>query len=234
MKDFYILSTHKSPASVWQNKKVYSRLYRIEALVPGKAEIPSLAFQYFQKKKSKNQFVISPVKFEIESKGKGEARFHDIRDVNTIKLVPFWMWLLLGILPFFGLGIGIYYWKRHQAVEKIEIKDPKEIALEALEHLLSLNYLRKGEFKLFYFELTKIVRNYMEGAYSLRAPHQTTEEFLLELSYSEEFSKCIREKIIHFLNKADLVKYAAQIPSLQEIDEILFSAKTIINSEVNA
>lgn len=62
--------------------------------------------------------------------------------------------------------------------QKIKKMSPKERAFFELSALLKKKLPEKGLFKDFYIELTMVVRRYIERRYGIRAPEQTTEEFL--------------------------------------------------------
>ena len=84
-------------------------------------------------------------------------------------------------------------------------------------------------FKDFYLRLTGIVRNYIEGITSLRAPEQTTEEFLREMGQKEVFSKEQSAGLKEFLEAADMVKYAAQRPDASQVESSIHRAKEFID-----
>ena len=58
---------------------------------------------------------------------------------------------------------------------------PEEIAQAALALLLAENLPGRGLVKEFYLRLTGIVRQYVEDTTGIRAPEQTTEEFLRDM-----------------------------------------------------
>jgi len=103
--------------------------------------------------------------------------------------------------------------------------DPKEEARLALEWLLSRGHIEAGRFGLFYLELTGIVRRFIERTTGLRAAEETTEEFLRELPSSEAFDRPQQEALKAFLEAADLVKFAAQIPSGSEVEGAVDAAR---------
>jgi hypothetical protein len=57
---------------------------------------------------------------------------------------------------------------------------------------LAENLPARGAFKEFYLRLTGIVRQYIEGTTGIRAPEQTTEEFLRDVRSSNTFPVCAR------------------------------------------
>ncbi|MCD6392935.1 MAG: hypothetical protein J7M40_05460, partial [Planctomycetes bacterium] len=61
----------------------------------------------------------------------------------------------------------------------------------------------------------------IEHRFSLRAPERTTEEFLIELKYSEALASEYRNDLKLFLEHCDLVKFARYEPSADQITRTL-------------
>ena len=78
--------------------------------------------------------------------------------------------------------------------------------------LLAENLPGRGLVKEFYLRLTGIVRQYVEDTTGIRAPEQTTEEFLRDMRSSAAFPPERSVRLAEFLEAADLVKYAGQQP----------------------
>ena len=89
---------------------------------------------------------------------------------------------------------------------------PEEIAQAALALLLAENLPGRGLVKEFYLRLTGIVRQYVEDTTGIRAPEQTTEEFLRDMRSRAVFPPERSVRLAEFLEAADLVKYAGQQP----------------------
>lgn len=100
---------------------------------------------------------------------------------------------------------------------------------------LAHDRLAQRDVKRFYVELTGIVRRYIEQTTGVRAPEQTTEEFLREIGRSKRVisqgEESPREGVSRdwlvaptlvsalkdFLESADLVKFAAHQPQEKDI-----------------
>jgi hypothetical protein len=67
----------------------------------------------------------------------------------------------------------------------------------------------------FYVTLSGIVRRYLEDRFGLHSPEQTTQEFLEALSRSPDLTRGHQDLLQEFLEGADLVKFAHQLPDLQ-------------------
>lgn len=108
-------------------------------------------------------------------------------------------------------------------------KTPEEIAQSALAALLAENLPRRGLVKEFYLRLTGIVRQYIEDTTGLRAPEQTTEEFLRDMRSRAAFPPERSVRLAEFLEAADMVKYAGQQPEQSQIEEAIFRAREFVD-----
>lgn len=107
---------------------------------------------------------------------------------------------------------------------------PDVIASLELDRLIQEDLPRQGRVKEFYLRLTGIVREYIEGTTGLRAPEQTTEEFLREVRHSDRFDGSHAVRLQDFLEAADMVKYAAQQPNEENISQSVSRAKEFIST----
>jgi len=137
--------------------------------------------------------------------------------------------IALGIL---ALAAGAYFlWKRRRKAEEETVPPvpPHEQAYEALEKLLREDLLTQGQVKLFYLRLSNILRHYIEGRFSLRAPERTTEEFLIDLRAGDDFSAEQKALLRRFLEHCDLVKFAKHDPTRAEIDQSVDACRNFID-----
>jgi hypothetical protein len=108
-------------------------------------------------------------------------------------------------------------------------RTPEEIARAALERLLAENLPGRGLVKEFYLRLTGIVRQYVEDTTGIRAPEQTTEEFLRDMRSRAAFPPERSVQLAEFLEAADLIKYAGQQPGEGQIDQAIARAHEFVN-----
>jgi hypothetical protein len=139
---------------------------------------------------------------------------------------------LVGGAALAALGYGLWrLLRRVQRAVKLSRMSPRERALTELAELLAKDLLTKQQVKLFYFELTMIVRAYVERAHAIRAPEQTTEEFLQAVSQDLRFSSEVVNRLRAFLQAADMVKYAAYRPDRPTVDQALATARNYIETD---
>jgi len=107
---------------------------------------------------------------------------------------------------------------------------PQELAFLELQRIVQQE-LSERDVKLFYVELTGVVRRYIERTTGIHAPEQTTEEFLREINSAEVFLGDEQSRLGAFLESADLVKFAAHQPTAHDIEESFRRAKVFIGLE---
>lgn len=108
-------------------------------------------------------------------------------------------------------------------------KKAHEIAYEALNELKSRKLPASGFVKEYYFEISRIVRCYIENRFSLKAPEMTTEEFLYSLKDSYILTGPQKDIIKEFLNQCDLVKFAKYGPTVDEVEASFATAKRLVD-----
>lgn len=89
---------------------------------------------------------------------------------------------------------------------------PHERALRELAELLARQWIEQRNVEPFYVALSGIVRRYIEDRFHLRAPEQTTEEFIRAAANSAALSYDHRQLTTSFLEQCDLVKFARHQP----------------------
>ncbi len=137
--------------------------------------------------------------------------------------------------PWWSAAVGLValaaliWWRRRRRRAATQEKplSPQELAYLELQRLLERR-LAEEDVKLYYVELTGIVRRYIERTTQIRAPEQTTEEFLREVSRRQAFPADESRRLQLFLESADLVKFAAHRPHAEDIEESFQRAKAFI------
>lgn len=138
------------------------------------------------------------------------------------------LWLAALIL-LLASGGGLLVWRRsrRRAVEAAVELSPRELAWLELEQLIEQN-LAQEDVKLFYVELTGVVRRFIERTTGVSAPEQTTEEFLSQIARDTTFAPEESRHLKDFLESADLVKFAAHQPRTEDIEKAFDRAKLFI------
>ncbi len=141
-----------------------------------------------------------------------------------------YVWVLLGVFGLFGLVYWLLkYWKSNYrnkvvALEEqglLSIEPAHLIALRRLDDLRRGQLLEKGEFKLFYDQLSEVAREYLENRFQIKALEMTTEEFLLSLGRMDFLGPAQKNILAEFLQYSDLVKFAKHQPVKEEGEKAL-------------
>lgn len=110
---------------------------------------------------------------------------------------------------------------------------PHTVAFRRLDDLLAQHLVQNGQFREFYNAISSILRDYIEQRFAIRAPEQTTEEFLAVLQREPERLAPEHHRLLQqFLAHTDLVKYARATPSPQEISQTIADTRAFITETI--
>lgn len=240
--DFLVLDySEKSTDLQGKTIPLHSRLfhYRLEPVSSGKHLIRTLAIEFTDNRPDseavgqKVRIESKPIEMTITSELDGQVP--DLANLEPMlppialgSKVP-WNW----IIPCGMLGlilISLLWFTRNPKIKSpvVPARPPAEIASEQLRQLLAENLPAQGLVKEFYLRLTAIVREFIEGSTGIRAPEQTTEEFLRDSRLGEVFSKSQSDSLKEFLEAADMVKYAGSLPESSQIERSIERAREFI------
>jgi hypothetical protein len=139
-----------------------------------------------------------------------------------------------------------YLASRKQVVdeEPQPIIDPRkahEIAYDELLALKEKQLWQSQQFKLYYTELTEILRRYIYNRYTIEAMEQTTDDIISEFRQNKQ----LREKkdeiklLSDVLRLADLVKFAKYQPlpdecsrSFSQVETFVDNTREILNENI--
>lgn len=130
-----------------------------------------------------------------------------------------------------ALIVGLLLYKLiRRIVRTIKLRQmsARQRALLELDELVARQLVEHGKFKDFYFELTAVVRRYIERSHGIRAPEQTTEEFLASAGADPRFPKESLGKLKAFLVAADWVKFADYRPGPDAVPEAIQTARNYV------
>jgi hypothetical protein len=144
--------------------------------------------------------------------------------------IPFWIWAVVALVIACATT-GIWLWRRRNGEKAAlaSVLSPEELARRELRKLADSGWM-ETDVKRYFVEVTAVVRRYVERTTGIRAPEQTTEEFLREMSRTNRFvgSGVSPTALKDFLESADLVKFAAHPPRREDIEESFHRAETFI------
>lgn len=164
----------------------------------------------------------------------------EVPDSVQTELAPVWIapsfWTVASwvgaLLLVVALGYLVFRLTRRLHKEAVLRRlSPRERAMRELEELLRKHLVENDQVKDFYVELTMIVRRYIERAHGVRAPEQTTEEFLLAVQDDARFDATVVTRLRTFLEAADLVKFAAYHPDEANVDAATRTAREYVEAD---
>ncbi|MBW6515670.1 MAG: hypothetical protein K0B81_03510 [Candidatus Cloacimonetes bacterium] len=215
--DVFVINDIKKELSTIDNKQISSFNYRFSAFETGELRLPSLNFEVFDTETSEIiNLRTSPVELKVTSVlADTSAVIKDIAGPLRLRL-GFWDYLVPLVSLIILVGIVIMFWKKiFQKKELIETAKEQEtrpayqIALELLEDLKQKRLLEKGNYLEYYFQLSFILRFFLELNYKFNAVEMTSSEIKQQIN---GFPLKERTDLNKFLNETDLVKFAKQVP----------------------
>ncbi|NLP57111.1 hypothetical protein [Lutibacter sp. B1] len=135
-----------------------------------------------------------------------------------------WLWWIIPILVL--IAVVLYFiFRKKEKKETIKIAIPPiQEALQRLKELDEKHLLEQKKIKIYYSELTDIVRTYIEKDIHIPALESTTNELIETITDFNESSKLgiskeTIQQLKEVLQNADLVKFAKSKPIVEEIKE---------------
>lgn len=196
------------------DRRLQIREYEIEPEFEGTIKFPTMEVYYRKAAEVKeDRLEIEPVEITVTATelGGDAIAFRPARgliETDRIEAMQRRIWpkVLGAVAIAAALVVVVVWWARRP---KVEPPPPPahEIALKRLRELERSDLIGRRKVEPFFVAVTEIVRDYIEGAFGLRAPEQTTEEFLAGLATAREVARH-REVLQPFLTAADEVKFA--------------------------
>ncbi len=235
IKDYNIYEEESKNKST--NVKIVE--YKITTYFLGEFEIPSIEIQYEDKNKEKGSIKTEPIIIKVVPIKRLPSDEDDIRDIKEQEHIKNYIWLYILIATAAaGLIIFAYfYYKKHFKKETLEMEPEKDIKripedIEALEKIRALqekDYLKNKKFKIFYFELSEIIREYLHRRYNIYTLERTSYEIMLDLKKILADKKLL-ESFNSFFAHTDMVKFAKYMPTHNEIKGTIDKAIQLINT----
>ncbi len=182
------------------------------------------------------------VSFNVQSMLTGtNADWSQMRDLHDLARWPdrFPRWLLVLLVSAVAVGLGawllrLYLARARRLAAQAPRIPPHEAALLALRMLREKPWIEEENYRPFYWELTDILRRFVESRFGLHAPERTTEEFLTEATQSKQLHFRTQNQLFAILDFADRVKFAKHLPKQDDMRAALDTAETLVRETIPA
>ncbi len=164
----------------------------------------------------------SEIFIEVESVLPEDGEVTGIRGLKPLRQVqaptPWWLWALAGAGAVLLVVLGVWLRRRRRRQRSVPPRPAHEIAFEALARLRETDFEDAQEMRRFHFEISEVVRGYVENRFTLNATDLTTEEIAAMLDEVRGLAGDHGQLLRRFLTATDQVKFAAHEPSEEEIE----------------
>jgi hypothetical protein len=233
--DFLIRNFREPLPEFAGDREITRQIYTLEPSRTGALQVDPIVVHFVDKRPQgdgrQHSVETEAVTIQVLSVVKDAPSLADLKGLEPPRELPgeplLWPWFALTVLGAALISGVIWYRRRRAKLSAPEPLSPRQQAHRELEELWRSDVARH-DVKQFYVELTSIVRRYIERTTGIRAPDQTTEEFLREIGGSDRFSREERQKLRDFLESADLVKFAAHRPVPSDIEESYRRARLFV------
>ncbi len=168
-------------------------------------------------------------------------KIFDIKGIEDTPLTFAEFWERFGLYIIFSLigillAIGTYFFiKKRRENRPVFIPQAPKIpphitALSDLKKLKAKELWQKEKVKLYYTELTDILRHYIEARFAVPAIEYTSDEILGSLKNADLISPTDYSELAQILNFADLTKFAKLNPLPHDNDRCMQYAFNFIES----
>jgi hypothetical protein len=160
------------------------------------------------------------------------ASLRDVKDpLELDRPVSFYVWaggvavLLAAAAAGIAWAIARHYQSGPATARRVA---PDVWAMDQLRALSESDLLGRGLIHDYYMRLSEIVRGYIEDRFGVRAPEQTTDEFLAEARMHGALGDAHKSLLADFLMACDMVKFARYEPPREESDRAFDAARDFV------
>ena len=220
------------------NERLHAeRVYHVDAVKPGSYRLPDVDVSVSVGAET-NSFTLPPFVLqarELTAEEKAAAAaFQESAPLSALdKQKPHslgWFVVVLAALALAGL-LWKFFWRK-KPLPAAPPRPAWDVALARLHELRLRNLPIQGQTERYYVDLSAILRYYLEDRFGLRAPEQTTPEFLDAAAQNGSLTAEQQEFMALFLRHSDRVKFARHEPSVVEMEQRLAEAERFIENTV--
>jgi hypothetical protein len=202
----------------------------------GDVEIPSFVFNVTDSLGNIEGEIGKTLRTTIHSVLPDDTTSIDIADIKEpIKLrEPIWPYLAIAggiVLIVVLIYISRKYLRKEEEVPVVPPRPPWEIAYEKLDNLKNEKHVEFGRLGKYYFELSLIIREYIEGRLGFPAAEYTTFE-LENTPNLKEIEEFLYKRLFDLFYRADLAKFARFSPTNENAESDMGFAYDFISKTI--
>ena len=225
---------------------VWTHTYELERYESGAAHIPALSAKYAQKTgDAEPDFAMELTTDPLDVAIRGVLTTQDAptqpRDISGVRAPPPAPWtardvallatLVVGALGLLALVVWLVArWRARPAPPIL----PEVWAHQALNRVSAQPRADGAARRAAYYDISEIVRQYIERKFGFAAPDMTTEEFLDAAARPGAALPFDAASLRPFLEQCDIVKYAALEPQTEDVDATLGAARNFVDRTATA
>ena len=222
-----------------EGRTVEERWYQLRADLVGSYVLPPVTVEYRSSEQSSDGGIggepetiqTSEIFVEVETVLSGDET--DIRQLKPLRRVetgtPWELYAAAGGGALLLALLGWWMWRRRRNRPAPPPRPAHEIAFEALDRLRGTDFTDVEAMRRFHFEISEVVRAYVEARFALNATDLTTEEIVDHLDELRTAS-CERDRLGLFLRSTDRVKFADHRPPEDEIQNTYEHALSFVEA----
>lgn len=192
--------------------------YTIDPIEVREHSIPPAAVQWGDGQELSLPTLRLRVRELSDAEREAAERFEDI-EAPPVPASLAYPWIALGIAAVVLLAaLGLFLLRRPPGELSVPPPKPWEVALQRLRELEQKRLPGFGKFDEYYVDLSAILRYYIEDRFHLRAPEQTTPEFLETARSGSDLTEPQQQTLADFLVHCDRVKFARYEPGPEEME----------------
>lgn len=217
-------------------KRISTVRFAATTYLSGQLELPAIALAFTSADGAQHTLELGAISIEVVSLVGAEfdpSVYRDIKGAVQIGGRGFFWWVV-ATLALIAIAILVVLAIRRRKAASARVLTADEWATRELELLERDGLIERGEVHDFWVRLSGTLREYLERQFAIAAPDQTTKEFLVHAASHHAIDGAHRQLLARFLRAADMVKFAAHEPPLEECRKGLASAHEFVRETTPA
>lgn len=237
-----IRKTDRTSTPVSEDVLRHTQYYRVDPIAPGTYVLPPLTVSWSESGTS-GTLTVPPAALNARQLTPAEteaaAQFAGITAPAAVlppKAPARRMWLTGGgiVLAAALAALALWRYLRRSAPVVAPALPAWEVALNRLRELNQRDLPATGKLDIFYVDLSSILRYYVEDRFRIRAPEQTTQEFIEDAASQGVFSEVQQQFLAEFLRQCDRIKFARLQPGLEDAMEHFKQVRLFVKETIPA